>query len=187
MQRGHLQRAWKAWRATIVAVAAVIAIGSLASASPSLRAPRGPHEPLVTGPTGTTEASGPTGATGLSGPTGTTGPEIEPAEEETDPPSEGADFSACEGLTGLDNAICRHEALLLVQPDNKGLQNSLAHLQENKAKHEAKGGADDGGDVPPSEDGSSSSSNHGHGHGGESHGNAGGNGASNAGGNGKDH
>jgi hypothetical protein len=150
MQGGHLRRAWKAWRATIVAVAAVIAIGSLASASPSLRAPRGPHEPLLTGPTGITGASGPTGETGaigLSGPTGTTGPEIEPAEEETDPPSEGADFSACEGLTGLDNAICRHEALLVVRPDNQGLQNSLVHLQENKAKHEAKPGDDDGDDV----------------------------------------
>jgi hypothetical protein len=183
MQRGNLQRAWKAWRATIVAVAAVIAIGSLASASPSLRAPRGPHEPLVTGPTGTTEVSGPTGP---SGPNGSTDPEIEPAEEETDPPSEGADFSACEGLTGLDNAICRHEALLVVQPDNQGLQNSLAHLQEDKAEHEAKSD-EDGGDVPPSEDGSPSSSNHGHGQSEESHGNAGGNGASSAGGNGKDH
>jgi hypothetical protein len=146
-----------------------------------LRAPRGPHEPLITGPTGTTEFSGPTG------PNGSTGPEIEPAEEETDPPSEGADFSACEGLTGLDDAICRQEALLVVQPDNQGVQNSLAHLQENKTKHEAKSD-EDGGDVRPSEDGSSSSSsNHGHGQSGESHGDAGGNGASNAGGNGKDH
>ena len=178
MQRGHLQRAWKAWRATIVAVAAVIAIGSLASASPSLRAPRGPHEPLVNGPTGITGASEPTG---LSGPTGTTSPEIKPADEAIDPPSEGADFSACEGLTGLDNAICRHEALLVVQPDNQGLQNSLAHLHENKAKHEAKGGDDDGSDVPRSEDGSSSSSSssNGHGHSGEPHGNAGGNGHGN--------
>ena len=184
MQRGHLQRAWKAWRATIIAVAAVIAIGSLASASPSLRAPRGPHEPLVTGPTGTTDVSGPTGATGLSGPTGA---EVEPAEEETDPPSEGADFSACEGLTGLDNAICRHEALLIVHPDNQGLQNSLTHLQENKAEHEAKSGDEDGGGVPPPEDGSSSSSSNGHGHSGEPHGNAGGYDATNAGGNGKDH
>ncbi|HEV8057733.1 MAG TPA: hypothetical protein VGQ01_04470, partial [Actinomycetota bacterium] len=158
MQRGHLQRAWKAWRATIVAVAAVIAIGSLASASPSLRPPRGPHEPL-TGPTGTSGANGPTGETGatrLSGPTGTTGPEIEPVEEDTGSPSEGADFSACEGLTGLDNAICRHEARLVVHPDNQGLQNSLAHLQESKAEHDAKSGDEDGGDVPPSEDGSSS-------------------------------
>ena len=140
MQRGHLQRAWKAWRATIVAVAAVIAIGSLASASPSLRPPRGPHEPLVTGPTG---LSGSTGPAGLSGPTGTTGPKNEPVQESDDTPSEGADFSACKGLTGLDNAICRHEALLVVQPDNQGLQNSLAHLQEIKAKHEAKSGDDE--------------------------------------------
>jgi hypothetical protein len=177
MQRGHLQRAWKAWRATIVAVAAVIAIGSLASASPSLRAPRGSHEPLATGTTGASGPTGETGATGLSGPIGTTGPEIEPVQEESGPPSEGADFSACEGLTGLDNAICRHEALLVVRPDNRGLQNSLAHLQENKTKHEAKSG-DDGGDVPPLEDGSSSSSSssQGHGHSEESHGNAGGNG-----------
>jgi hypothetical protein len=172
MQRGYLQRAWKAWRATIIAVAAVIAIGSLASASPSLRAPRGPNEPLVTGPTGT---RGVTGPTGLSGPIGTTGPEIEPADEAIDPPSEGADFSACGGLTRLDNAICRHEALLLVKPDNQGLQNSLAHLQENKAKHDAKTDAESG-DVAPSEDGSSSSSSHGHGQSGESHGNAGSNG-----------
>ena len=173
MQRGNLQRAWKAWRATIVAVAAVIAIGSLASASPSLRAPRGPHEPLVTGPTG------PSGPTGLSGPTGTTGPEIEPVHESDDTPSEGADFSACDGLTGLDNAICRHEALLVVQPDNQGLQNSLAHLQEIKAKHEAQSGDD----VSPSEHGSSSNPDQGHGQSGETHGNAGGSGH----GNGKDH
>ena len=172
MQRGHLQRAWKAWRATIVAVAAVIAIGSLASASPSLRPPRGPHEPLVTGPTG---LSGSTGPAGLSGPTGTTGPKNEPVQEGDDTPSEGADFSACKGLTGLDNAICRHEALLVVQPDNQGLQNSLAHLQDIKAKHEAKSG-DDGGEVPPLQHDSSSSSKHGHGQSGESHGNAGGNG-----------
>ena len=48
------------------------------------------------------------------------------------------DFSACEGLTGLDNAICRQEALLVVHPDNRGLQHSLARLIENKAEHEAK-------------------------------------------------
>ena len=176
MQRGHLQRAWKAWRATIVAVAAVIAIGSLASASPSLRAPRGLHEPLVTGPTGHTGSTGPTG---LSGPTGTTGSKIEPVQESDDTPSEGADFSACDGLTGLDYAICRHEALLVVQPDNQGLQNSLAHLQEIKAKHEAQSGDD----VSPSEHGSSSNPDHGLGQSGETHGNAGGSGH----GNGKEH
>ena len=72
----------------------------------------------------------------------------------------GADFSACEGLTGLDNAICRHEALLVVQPDNQGLQNSLAHLQENKAEHEAKAERRRR-RRRPAEDGSSSSSSNG--------------------------
>ncbi len=164
MQRGKPQHAWKAWRDTIIAVVAVIAIGSLASASPSLRAPRGPHESLLTVPTGAS------GLTGGSGPTGGTGPEFEPAEEGAS--SDGVDFTACEGLTGLDNAICRHEALLVVHPDNPSLQNSLTHLQENKASHEAKAGEEDGGDVPP-EQGSSSSSSRGQGHGqsGEPHGN----------------
>jgi hypothetical protein len=48
------------------------------------------------------------------------------------------DFSACDGRTGLDNAICRHEALLKVQPDNPGLTNSLAHLQANLAAQAAR-------------------------------------------------
>jgi hypothetical protein len=174
MQGGH-PYAWKAWRDTIIAVVVVIAIGSLASAHPSLRAPRGPHESVLFVPTG---AGGPAG---LSGPTGATGPEIEPAGE-GEPLSDGPDFTACEGLTGLDNAICRHEAFLAVHPDNHGLQNSLAHLQELKATHEADHG--NGGNVPPGH-GSSSSSGHGQGHGqsAESHGNAGGNGK----GNGNDH
>jgi hypothetical protein len=167
MQRDHPQYAWKAWRDTIIAVVAVIVIGSLASANPSLRAPRGPHESILVVPTG---------ATGASAPTGTTTPEIEPGEE-GGPSSDGADFTACEGLTGLDNAICRHEALLVVHPDNQGLQNSLTHLLERRAEHEARAGEEDGGHVPPG-NGSSSSSSHGQSHGqsGESHGNAGDNG-----------
>ena len=184
MQRDHPQYAWKAWRDTIIVVVAIIAIGSLASANPSLRAPRGPHESILVVPTGATGTSGPAG---LSAPTGTTTPEIEPGEE-GEPSSDGADFTACEGLTGLDNAICRHEALLVVHPDNQGLQNSLTHLLERRAEHEARAGEEDGGHVPPG-NGSSSSSSHGHGHGqsGESHGNAGGNGKGNADGNRKDH
>jgi hypothetical protein len=31
------------------------------------------------------------------------------------------DFTGCDGMTGLDNAICRHEALLKVKPGNPGL------------------------------------------------------------------
>ncbi|HEY2965079.1 MAG TPA: hypothetical protein VGJ99_02235 [Actinomycetota bacterium] len=169
MQEDHPRRAWKAWRDTIIVVVAVIAVGSLASASPSLRAPRGPHESL---PTVATGANGPAG---LSGQTVATGPEIQPAEEGVS--SDGVNFTACEGMTNLDNAICRHEALLVVHPDNHGLQNSLTHLHENKAEHEAKADEEDGGEVPP-EHGASSSSSNGHGQSGESHGNAGGNGNS---------
>jgi uncharacterized membrane protein YgcG len=181
MQRGQPQHAWRAWRDTIIVVVAIIAIGSLASANPSLRAPRGPHESILVVPTGATGASGPAG---LSAPTGTTTPEIEPAQK-GEPPSDGVDFTACEGLTGLDNAICRHEALLVVHPDNQGLQNSLTHLLERRAEHDAKAGEEDGGNVPPG-NGSSSSSSHGQGHGqsGGSHGNAGGNGKGNSGGSG---
>ncbi|MGA9161444.1 MAG: hypothetical protein WB297_11365 [Actinomycetota bacterium] len=164
-------RAWKAWRATIVAVASVIAIGSLASASPSLRAPRGPSE-FSTGSTGTTAVTEPPGASGS---------QVEPAQDDGSDPTEaspgGADFSACEGMTGLDNAICRHEALLVVHPDNKGLQNSLGRLQQNKAKHEGAGGQGDQGVVPPDDDSSSSTTTSStHGQSGESHGNAGGSG-----------
>lgn len=176
MQRRHSPYEWKAWRDTIIAVVVVIAIGSLASASPSLRAPRGPHESVLVVPTGATGVSGPAGA---SDPMGTTAPEIGPAEQGASH-SGGADFTACKGLTGLDNAICRHEALLVVHPDNHGLQNSLTHLQ-NKAEHEPKGG---GGDVPQGSGSSSNSSNgHGHGDSAEPHGNAGGNGHGNGRGN----
>jgi hypothetical protein len=171
MRRGH-SYAWKAWRDTILAVVAVIAIASLASANPSLRAPRGPHQSVLIVPTGATEAGGPSGTT----------PATEPGKEGM-PPSDGADFTACEGLTGLEKAVCRLEALLVVHPDNQGLQHSLTHLQGIKAEHEAKAGEADGGHVPQG-NGSSSSSSQGQGHGqsGESHGN----GHGNAGGNGKD-
>jgi len=190
MQRRHSPYAWKAWRDTIIAVVVVIAIGSLASASPSLRAPRGPHESV---PTGATGVSGPAGA---SDPMRTTAPEIGPAEQGASH-SGGTDFTACKGLTGLDNAICRQEALLAVHPDNQGLQNSLTRLLELRAEHEAK--AQGSGGHVPQEHGSSSSSSNGHDHGqgqsAEPHGNAGGNGhgnghgnaGGNGHGNGKDH
>ncbi|MFL5736543.1 MAG: hypothetical protein ACJ76P_04315 [Actinomycetota bacterium] len=51
----------------------------------------------------------------------------------------GPDFSVCDGLTGLQNAICRHEVLLQLQPNNPGLQNALAHLRENLGRHQANG------------------------------------------------
>ena len=50
-----------------------------------------------------------------------------PQEKDT---SGAPDFSACNGLTGLENAICRHEVLVALHPDNKGLANALARLEE---------------------------------------------------------
>jgi FlaG/FlaF family flagellin (archaellin) len=69
-------------------------------------------------------------------PTETEAPEAE--ETTSDETGTAPDFSACVGVTGLDNAICRHEALLKVKPDNPGLTNSLAHLQANAAAHAAR-------------------------------------------------
>jgi len=64
-------------------------------------------------------------------PTETEAPEAE--ETASDKSGTAPDFSACDGRTGLDNAICRHDALLKVKPDSPGLSNSLAHLQANLA------------------------------------------------------
>ena len=61
-------------------------------------------------------------------------PDDATSEDGSDP---GLDFSACVGLMGLENAICRHEALLAIHPGNKGLQNSLSHLEANLAKQES--------------------------------------------------
>jgi hypothetical protein len=69
-------------------------------------------------------------------PNETEAPEAE--EKTSDKTGTAPDFTACVGVTGLDNAICRHEALLKVKPDNPGLTNSLAHLQANAAAHAAK-------------------------------------------------
>jgi hypothetical protein len=64
-------------------------------------------------------------------PTETEAPEAE--DTNSDESGTAPSFSGCDGLTGLDNAICRHQALLKVKPDNPGLANSLAHLQTNLA------------------------------------------------------
>jgi hypothetical protein len=134
----------RALQVLVSVVASVIVVGSIASASPSLRASLGASETETgatgdTGSEGTTGSTGPTGAasftetTGATGETGATGAtgEIEADTAE----GTGPDFSGCVGLSGLDNAICRHEVLLAANPDNPGLANSLAHLQANLAKH----------------------------------------------------
>jgi len=57
------------------------------------------------------------------------------------------DHSACEGLTGLENAACRVRANLEAHP-NQGLANALSRLEGNLAKAGAgRGGPPD--DVEP--------------------------------------
>ena len=71
------------------------------------------------------------------------------AEEQSEQTGAAPDFSACLGLTGLDNAICRHEALLKIKPDNPGLANSLGHLQANAAAQAARQASGSHGNPEP--------------------------------------
>ena len=112
----------KPLRIILIAFAVLIVAGTIASAATG-----GVHG-KPTSP-GHTETEAPE-------PTETQAPEAE--ETTSDESGTAPDFSACDGRTGLDNAICRHEALLKVKPDNPGLANSLAHLQANLAAHAAK-------------------------------------------------
>lgn len=114
------------FRTLLIALATLIVAGTIASAAPGVR---GDVEPE---PTPTTA------------PDPSETPSPEPVTSETVPPEgetegEGISavegFAACDGLTGLENAICRHEALLVTHPDNPGLANSLAHLNANLLAH----------------------------------------------------
>jgi hypothetical protein len=131
----------RALQILVSVVASVIVVGSIASASPGLRASLGAGETETgatgeTGSDGATGSTGPTGATGFTEATGATGDTgATGAIEANAAEGTGPDFSSCVGLTGLENAICRHEMLLALNPDNPGLANSLAHLQANLAKH----------------------------------------------------
>ncbi len=115
----------KPLRTVLVVIAAVIAAGTIASAATG-----GVHGKPTPSPSVTVSG------TPSPEPTETEAPEpTETGAEATTSDRDGTapDFSACDGRTGLDNAICRHEALLKVKPDNHGLSNSLAHLQANLA------------------------------------------------------
>ncbi len=109
-------------RVVLVGLLVVVAAGIVASATPGMHAK--PNDPVTLV---TTSSSSP-----------------EPTETETpdptnsgSPPSGAPDFSACLGLTSLENAICRHEAKLVADPTNTGVANALAHLQANLAKKQA--------------------------------------------------
>jgi hypothetical protein len=133
----------------VAAAATTIVAGTIASASPSLR----DALTSVTGATGSTGASGAGSGSGAGGYTGTTGAGSATGETgETEGATEtsgatgasglvavagttGPDFSACVGLTGLQNAMCRHAALLARDPENHGLANSCMHLVENYGRH----------------------------------------------------
>ena len=115
----------KPLRIFLIAVAAVI-VGTVASAaSPGIHATPTPSPSVVSEPPEPTETEPPE-------PTETEPPETGATSDQT---GRAADFTGCVGLTGLDNAICRHEALLQVKPENPGLTNSLTHLQANAAAH----------------------------------------------------
>jgi hypothetical protein len=104
----------KLLRILLIAFAVVI-VGTIASA-----APRSVHGKPAPSPSVTVSDS------------------PEPTETEASEAGTAPDFSGCVGLTGLDNAICRHEALLHVNLDNPGLTNSLTQLQANAAAHAAR-------------------------------------------------
>jgi hypothetical protein len=133
----------KVTRLITTAVAVVIVGGTIASATPHLFAApdkKGGIDPSLS--PSVTETPEPTISPSVTPePTETPEPTDTPSPEPTDSTGGGSntapDFSACVGLTGLENAICRHEALLLIHPDNTGLQNSLAHLQANLAKQQS--------------------------------------------------
>ncbi len=110
----------KPYRIILVAFAMLIVAGSIASAATGGVHGKPTPSPSVTGP----DSPSPE-------PTETEASEAEATT--SDKTGTAPNFSACDGLTGLDNAICRHEALLKVRPDNPGLANSLAHLQANLA------------------------------------------------------
>jgi hypothetical protein len=132
----------KITRVITAAIAAVIIGGTIAGATPHLFAAHDKKdsvEPSVSPSPGESETPEPTVS---PSPSETPEPSEMPSAEPTDSTGVGSggtpDFSACSGLTGLENAICRHEALLTLHPDNQGLQNSLSHLQANLAEHQAK-------------------------------------------------
>jgi hypothetical protein len=158
----------KVARFILPTMAAVLMAGTFANAAPHLGSSSG-SEPSVS-----PSASDSPEPSQSPEPSSSPEPSETPSPEPTDSPSPdgggtgGApDFSACVGRTGLENAICRHDALLVLHPDNAGLQNSLSHLEANLKKHESRGQAHGKSDQAHGKSGEP------HGHSGGSHGKSG--------------
>ena len=145
----------KVFRVLLTGLAMVIVAGTIAGASPHVVSAF--SDPQVSESPEPSESPSPE-------------PSDVPDEEEGTGSKQGPDFSACAGLTGLENAICRHEALLVLKPDNFGLQNSLTHLQTNLAKKLEKAAAREALKQSGESHGKSGES---HGKSGESHGKSG--------------
>jgi hypothetical protein len=110
----------KPLRVFLIAFAVLIVAGTIASAATGGVQGKPTPSPSATVPDSPLPES-----------TETEAPEAEATT--SDESGTAPDFSGCDGMTGLDNAICRHEALLKVKPDNPGLANSVAHLQANRS------------------------------------------------------
>ena len=117
----------KPLRIVLIAFAVLVVAGTIASAATG-----GVHGKPTPSTSAVSDSPEPTETEALE----TEAPETEATA--SDQTGTAPDFSACVGRTGLENAICRHEALLQVKPDNPGLTNSLAHLQANAAAHAVK-------------------------------------------------
>ena len=133
-------------RILVIAVAAIVVAGAVASASPPTRAAfeteptpqvSATHETPAPAESPESEPTEPSSPAPLAGEASPPGSDEGGADE--DSPS-APDFSACVGMRGLENAICRHEALLEASPGNLGFQNVLAHLEANVARHEGGSG-----------------------------------------------
>lgn len=111
-------------RIVLAAFAAVLVAGAVAQAARQqpTRSPASHARPATTLSSSGTDPTDPG--------------ESEPAEQNADGTGSASaavpEFTACAGLTGLDNAICHVQANDVAHPDT-GLANALSHLQANQA------------------------------------------------------
>jgi len=138
----------KPLRIVFATLAVLVVAGTIANAAPggehgkptpstSVTVPESPEPSESASPSPTETESPEPAETESPEPAETEAPNSE--EKTSDKAGKAPDFIGCVGLTGLENAVCRHEALLKVHPDNPGLTNSLEHLHANAGNHAAKG------------------------------------------------